>query len=80
MTVRQVKVVLREMGLEGDKRVKLTVKPWWEFLGEALTQGGWHAPVLVINRKIFTQGVVPERAKLKSYLEKLLQASARNAS
>ena len=68
LTVRQVKTVLRELGLEGDKRVKLVIKPWVENMGEALALGGWHAPVLVINRKIFSQGIVPKQPQLNAYL------------
>lgn len=74
LTVRQVKSVLRELGLEGDPRIKLTVKPWVEYMDEALAKGGWHPPVLMVNRQIFSQGVVPERAKLKLYLQRVMVA------
>src|SRR5690349_6957457 len=74
LTVRQVKNVLRELGLEGDPRIKLTVKPWVEYMDEALAKGAWHPPVLMINRQIFSQGVVPERTKLKVYLQRVMAA------
>lgn len=75
LTVRQVKNVLRELGLDNDGRVRFRVKPWVEYMDEALAVGGWHAPVLMINGRIFTQGVVPERGKLKAYLERLLKVA-----
>ncbi|MEI6042789.1 MAG: hypothetical protein WCS37_00235 [Chloroflexota bacterium] len=73
LTVRQVKIVLRELGVEGDPRIKLIVKPWFEYMSEALALGGWHTPVLLINRRIFSQGIVPERPLLKAYLERELE-------
>lgn len=75
LTIRQLKIVLRELGLERDQRIKVVVKPWVEFMDEALAKGGWHPPVLMINGRIFSQGVVPDRARLKAYLERLLTSS-----
>ncbi len=73
LTVGLTKKVLLELGVgKGDTRVNLTVKPWWEHSVEALSKGGWHAPVLMIDGKIFSQGVVPNKPKLKEYLEEKL--------
>jgi hypothetical protein len=74
LTVGLTKSVLKELGVGGnDQRVKLTVKPWIEFSIEALAKGGWHAPVLMIDGNIFTQGVVPHRTKLKERLAQELK-------
>jgi hypothetical protein len=73
LTVGLTKNVLRELGVgANDPRVRLTVKPWIQFSLQALSKGGWHAPVLLINDVIFTQGIVPNKAKLKAKLAKEL--------
>jgi hypothetical protein len=73
LTVGLTKKVLLELGVgKGDARVTLTVKPWVEYSVEALRKGGWHAPVLLIDGKIFSQGIVPNKPKLKEYLEEKL--------
>ncbi len=73
LTVGLTKKVLLELGIgKGDQRVTLVVKPWIEYSLEALAKGGWHAPVLMINGKIFSQGVVPNKAELKERLAREL--------
>jgi len=73
LTVGLTKNVLRELDVvANDPRVRLTVKPWIEFALQALSKGGWHAPVLMINGAIFSQGIVPNKAKLKARLAKEL--------
>jgi hypothetical protein len=73
LTINLVKKVLAELGVgKGDKRVRLVVKPYAEFAFQALAKGGWHPPVLVIDGKIFSQGIVPDKAKLTRQLESLL--------
>ena len=79
LTVGLTKSVLHELGLaEKDPTVKLIVKPWIEYSLEALAKGGWHAPVLMIDGKIFTQGIVPNKAKLKERLARELERFAKN--
>jgi hypothetical protein len=73
LTINMVKKVLAELGIgKGDKRVRVTIKPFVEFAVQSLSKGGWHPPVLLINGQIFSQGVVPEREKLAHHLETLL--------
>lgn len=73
LTINLVKKVLAELGVgKGDTRVRLTVKPFVEFALQALSRGGWHPPVLVINGQIFSQGIVPNREHLKVHLQNLL--------
>lgn len=62
LTVNAVKKVLNEIN---DPRIKFEVKPWMDDLFSALKRGAWHPPVLIINGKIFSQGIVPEVQELK---------------
>ncbi|MDP6605846.1 MAG: hypothetical protein QF664_06260 [Dehalococcoidia bacterium] len=32
---------------------------------DALKRGGWHAPVVTIDGKVFSQGVVPDERELR---------------
>lgn len=43
----------------GSELVTVTVKPWLNYLPEALLHGGWHPPVVTINGKLVSQGIVP---------------------
>ncbi|GMU39852.1 MAG: hypothetical protein AMXMBFR23_07180 [Chloroflexota bacterium] len=59
LTIRAVERVI-----EGRDDIELRIKPWWNHLFDALRRGGWHAPVVTINGKVFSQGVVPEHRQL----------------
>ena len=65
LTIRLVRNVVDELGLDD---VRVEVKPWLRHMIDALRRGGWHAPVVTINGKVFTQGIVPEAAALKARL------------
>lgn len=65
LTIRQVQRVVDELGRD-DLRVE--VKPWLRHLFDALRRGGWHAPVVTIDGKVFSQGVVPDADALKQRL------------
>lgn len=80
LTINLTKKVLAELGVgKGDTRVRLIVKPWVNFAVQALSKGGWHAPVLMINGEIFSQGVVPNRAQLTEKLRQLLAVDSKTA-
>ncbi|MGE3961753.1 MAG: glutaredoxin family protein [Dehalococcoidia bacterium] len=64
LTIRAV-----EHAIEGRQDVVLRIKPWWNHLFDALRRGGWHAPVVTINGKVFSQGVVPELQQLRQALD-----------
>ncbi len=55
--------------------VEVEVKPWLSHLWEALRLGGWHPPVVVIDGWRFSQGIVPERARLERILRVRLTAT-----
>ena len=47
---------------------RVRIKPWFNHLFDALRRGGWHAPVVTIDGKIFTQGIVPDETELRRAL------------
>lgn len=54
------------------KPVIIEKKPWLTHLWESLWYGGWHAPVVIVNGKLFSQGVVVDRDKLVQRVLKIL--------
>ncbi len=60
VTLRLVNDVATEIG-----DIDVRIKPWFNHLFDALKRGGWHAPVVTIDGKVFSQGVVPDEAKLR---------------
>ena len=46
------------------KPVIIEIKPWLTHIFESLRRGGWHAPVILVNGKLFSQGIVIDRDKL----------------
>ncbi|MFQ5732770.1 MAG: trehalase family glycosidase [Planctomycetaceae bacterium] len=42
------------------KPVKLRVAPWLDRWWKPLLRGGWHAPILLLDGKMFSQGSVPD--------------------
>ena len=63
LTIRLVKSVADEIG-----EIEVRVKPWFTHLFDALRRGGWHTPVVTIDGKIFSQGIVPDEAQLREAL------------
>ena len=47
------------------RNVRLEVKPWLNNWYKIILKGGWHAPVVLVNNKIFSQGGIINREKLK---------------
>ena len=44
--------------------VELVTKDWLSFWWEPLIKGGWHAPIVLVEGKVISQGVALNRAKL----------------
>ena len=45
-----------------SETVRVVVRPWWIWwLVPLLRYGSWHAPQLIIDGKLISAGVVPER-------------------
>lgn len=47
-----------------DKPVRLNVAPWLNNWWRILWRGAWHAPIIMINGRVFSQGVVPDALAL----------------
>jgi len=54
------------------KPVRLEIKPWLNNWWKVLPFGGWHAPIIMVNRKIISQGKVVDRKKLIEEIDKQL--------
>lgn len=73
-TLAQVHSVLSS---HPDWQVELQVKPWLNHCWEALLKGGWHAPVVLVDDKLISQGKVPSYDVLKNAVQ---HAASRSAS
>lgn len=62
LTARVVRWVVAEMG--NPQEVTIRIRPWLNYLPQVLLRRGWHPPVVTINGKRFSQGVVPDAAAL----------------
>ena len=60
LTVRLVQRVAADL-----PHVEVRIKPWFNHLFDALRRGGWHPPVVTVNGRIATQGVVPDEERLR---------------
>ena len=63
LTVRLVKRVASDL-----PHVEVRIKPWFNHLFDALRRGGWHPPVVTIDGKVSSQGVVPDEEGLRRTL------------
>lgn len=48
----------------GGRLVNIVLKPWLTNFWESLAYGGWHAPIIIVNDKLFSQGIIIDRKKL----------------
>ncbi|MBI1744229.1 hypothetical protein HYR54_14340 [Candidatus Acetothermia bacterium] len=65
LTIAVTRDVLQELN---ESRFELVIKPWFLYFWEPLWRGGWHAPIVTINGRIFSQGVVPKKDEIKTAL------------
>ncbi len=56
--------------------VKLTIRPWWLCFWKVLWRGGWHPPIVTINGRIFSQGIVPDASCFKQALAQAINGQA----
>lgn len=50
------------------KNVELEIKPWLNNWYKVIFYGGWHAPVIIVNNKIFSQGKVIKRKEFYDFV------------
>lgn len=74
LTIRLVKQIAFE--LDEDK-VEVVVKPWFNYLLEALFKGGWHPPVVMVDGKRVSQGVIPDAEVLRKRIMAALDKKRR---
>ena len=74
LTIRLVQRVASDL-----PDVEVRIKPWFNHLFDALRRGGWHPPVVTINGKIATQGIVPDEAELRRALARAAPATPAGA-
>ena len=61
LTVNVARGVVDELS---DPNVRLIVRPWMLWFWLPIWRGGWHAPILTVNGRVVTQGIVPSRETL----------------
>ena len=66
LTIGRVRQVVAELA---HHEIHVEIKPWLRHMLDALRRGGWHAPVVTIDGRVFSQGVVPDTDELRSALE-----------
>lgn len=54
------------------KPVTLEIKPWLNNWWRVIWRGAWHAPIIMVNNKIITQGKVVDRKKVIEQVDKQL--------
>ena len=54
------------------KDVSFEIKPWLDNWFKVLLKKGWHAPVIMINGKLFAQGKLIKRKDVEKYVNSLL--------
>ncbi len=79
LTVHVVKQLMGDLKAE-SRLVRLEVKPWLNNLIGALWRGGWHPPVVTINGRLFSQGMVPDAGRLREALLRALDTRISEAA
>jgi hypothetical protein len=72
LTIRTVEKVVGD--LDDPSQVRVRVRPWLHHLPEAIRRGGWHPPVVSVNGKLFSQGVVPDANALRQEIKEYFNA------
>ncbi len=65
LTIGRVRQVVADLGRDD---IDVRIRPWLRHAVDALRRGGWHAPVVTIDGRVFSQGVVPDAGELKAAL------------
>lgn len=65
-----VRGVVKELG---QWYFEVHTKSWGSHLLEALLRGGWAAPAVMVGHAVFSQGGIPDRARLRSYLNEQIR-------
>ena len=66
LSLRIIKDVIKEFG----KDIEFLELPWLTNWYKPIWKGGWHAPIVMVNNKILSQGIVVDRDELRSKIIK----------
>lgn len=67
LLIASVRKAIAELRIENQ--VRLVIKPWAIWFWEPLIKySAWHAPILIINKKLVSQGLVPSQETLVKVL------------
>lgn len=70
LLIDMVKKTISDLGLE--EKTQLKIKPWFLWWWHPLLNYlAWHAPILIINGRLISQGVVPDKQTLTKVFLKL---------
>ena len=67
LTVNLARQIVDELA---DPAIRLTVRPWLLWFWRPIWRGGWHAPIVTVNGRVVSQGVVPTRETLLAAIER----------
>lgn len=59
----------------GPEVAGLTVKPWLNSIIEALLRGGWHPPVVTVDGRVVSQGMVPATSVIEGAIRSARRAA-----
>lgn len=78
LLVEMVKKTISELGIEDKTR--LSIKPWFLWWWQPLFfYFVWHTPILIINGRLISQGIVPNKETLiKALTQNVLRATEFN--
>ena len=70
LLIHQVHAVLQEQKIAGE--VELIVRPWFLWFWAPLFKyGSFHAPMLIINGRLISAGIVPDKEKIVNALKSI---------
>lgn len=69
LLLAMVKKTVSELDIES--KTQLTIKPWFLYWWQPLLKYmAWHAPILIINGEVISQGTIPDKQILVKALTK----------
>ena len=74
LTIRLVNRIASEIG---EDQVEVVVKPWFNYLPEALFRRAWHPPVVFVEGQRVSQGTVPDAEEVRQRIKAALDAKQR---
>ncbi|HWE61744.1 MAG TPA: hypothetical protein VHB98_08540 [Chloroflexota bacterium] len=64
-TLTVIRGVVKELG---QWYFEVHTRPWAGHFYETIFRGGWCTPIVMVGNTVFSQGCVPDRAHLRTYL------------